>query len=222
MKLIAVAGTSSNVGKTTICEVLIRYLTNYKNSKSLPLYKHVSALKITTRHQGVCSQGDCGVCDSIKYPYVIEDNDFVINQTGKDTSRLKDAGTEKVIWLLSFPETLKEGVTSALSYFGDDEIVIIEGNSFLSVHNADLSILVTRPLHMELKKSASVILDKIDLTLINKENSTLPLHIKDTQKWLDKIGSKSPVIDIDPCIDESTLFQNDLFKSILDRLHLDN
>lgn len=222
MKLVAVAGTSSNVGKTTICELLIRYLTNYKKSSNVSLYKHVSALKITTRHQGVCSQGDCGVCDSIKFPYVIEDDDLVISQTGKDTSRLKEAGAERVIWLLSFPETLKEGVESALSYFGNDEIIIIEGNSFLSVYNADLSILVTRPLHLELKKSASIILDKIDFTLINKEENTPSLHIGNVHKWLQEIGNRAPAFGIDPYLDESKLFQNELFENISNCLHKRN
>ena len=126
MKLISVAGTSSNVGKTAVCESLLRYLSDPGNKNNTFVTGNVSALKITTRHQGFCSRGSCGVCDSIKYPFVIVEDDPTINQEGKDTARLKGAGARKVVWLLSFPETLADGVSAALDYFDTDETVVIE------------------------------------------------------------------------------------------------
>ena len=206
MKLVSVAGTCSNVGKTAVCEMLIRSLTNRVKNRNVKnnsrLSGNVSALKITTRHQGNCSKGSCGVCDSIKYPYVIKDDKAVILQNGKDTSRLNQAGAGKVVWLLSYPETLKEGVTSSLNYFGKNDIVVIEGNSFLTVYDADIAVLVTKPLHTELKKSAETILDKINITLINKEEDTSPGQVSDTENWLRKVGNKAPVFSVNPYLDD--------------------
>ncbi|MGR3220029.1 MAG: hypothetical protein ACUZ8H_09475 [Candidatus Anammoxibacter sp.] len=209
MKLISVAGTCSNVGKTAVCEMLIRSLANHGKNGGMKddsrISGNISALKITTRHKGVCTKGSCGVCDSIKYPYVIKDDKAVILQKGKDTARLNQAGAGKVVWLLSFPETLKEGITASLNYFDEDDIVVIEGNGFLAVHDADIAVLVTRPLYTELKKSAKKILDKIDVLLINKEENTSDAQIGDAQDRLKEVGNKAPVFSINPYLDDPML-----------------
>ncbi|MGR3317653.1 MAG: hypothetical protein ACUZ8O_04165 [Candidatus Anammoxibacter sp.] len=213
MKLVSVAGTCSNVGKTAVCEMLIRSFNNSGNNhgenrgvnNNSPLSGNVSALKITTRHKGVCTKGSCGVCDSIKYPYVIKDDKAVILQEGKDTARLNQAGATNVVWLLSYPETLKEGVSESLNCFDKNDIVVIEGNSFLSVHDVDIAVMVTKPSYTELKKSAEIILDKIDITLINKEEDTTSEQIKDTEDWLKSIGNKAPVFSVNPYLDDPML-----------------
>ncbi len=216
MKLISVAGTSSNVGKTAVCESLIRYLSDpgskTDNMDNTFVTGNVSALKITTRHQGFCSKGSCGVCDSIKYPFVIVEDDPTINQEGKDTARLKNAGARKVVWLLSFPETLAEGVSAALDYFDTDETVVIEGNSILSVHNVDLAIMVTRPPQKDIKKSASKIFQKIDTVIINKDNTTSSQQIKDSRDWLKEIGLNSLLVEMNPYEYDPILLQGRLFK----------
>lgn len=198
MKLISVAGTSSNVGKTAVCEMLIRYFVDRIAKGREPGFSGVSALKITTRHSNGCSSGSCGVCDSIEYPYMIRDEGVVIEQEGKDTSRLKDAGAGKVLWLLSFPETLSVGVDSVLDRFDGNEIVVVEGNSFLAVCDADVAILVTRPPCRELKDSAVNILDRIDLVIINNEDGTPESVIADSRNWLNDVGSMAPVVVVDP------------------------
>ncbi len=210
MKLISVAGTSSNVGKTAVCESLIRYLSDPDNKTCNK--GNVSALKITTRHQGFCSKGSCGVCDSIKYPFVIVDDEATIDQEGKDTARFKSAGARKVVWLLSFPETLSDGVSAALDYFNTDETIVIEGNSILSVHDVDLAIMVTRPPQKDIKKSASKIFQKIDTVIINKDSTTSSQQIKDSQDWLKEIGLNSLLVEMNPYEYDPVLLQNRLFK----------
>ena len=212
MKLISVAGTSSNVGKTAFCESLIRYLSDPGNTNNRFATNNVSALKITTRHKGFCSRGSCGVCDSIKYPFVIVEDESTINQEGKDTARLKSAGARKVVWLLSFPETLSDGVIEALNRFNANETVVIEGNSILSVHNVDLSIMVTRPPQKDLKKSASKIVQKIDTVIINTDNSTTSQQIEDSHDWLKEIGLNSPIVEMNPYEYDPVLLHDSLFR----------
>jgi len=198
MKIISIAGTTSNIGKTTVAESIIHQLTVDSPEDMDSSSTNVSALKITTRHSGNCSKTSCGVCDSIKYPFVIIDDISIIDQPGKDTSRLKNAGAQKVIWLLSYPETLKDGIKAALEHFDNDATVIVEGNSFLIAHEADLSVLVVRPGRTGLKESAKLIIDKIDIALVNVERGAPPAQLNEIKQWLEELGSKADVIEFDP------------------------
>lgn len=206
MKLISISGTSSNVGKTAVGEFLLRFFLTRLPESNLTLPENLSALKITTRHMGRCFKGSCDVCDSIRYPYVIKTDGDIIAQEGKDTARLSYAGAKRVVWLLSYPEMLKEGVNAALSYFGDDDIVIVEGNSFLTVQKADIAILVTKPFHREIKRSALIIFDKIDIVLINKERDYSTVYIDDVKRWLKEMGCNAPAVEIDPYSSDISLF----------------
>lgn len=207
MKLISISGTSSNVGKTAVGEFLLRFFPTRLPEGNLILPENLSALKITTRHKGRCFKGSCGVCDSIRYPYVIKtESDDIIAQEGKDTARLSYAGAKRVIWLLSYPEMLKEGVMAALSYFDDNDIIIVEGNSLLTVHKADIAILVTKPFHREIKRSALIIFDKIDIVLINKERGCSTIHIDNVKRWLKEMGCNAPAVEIDPYSSDTSLF----------------
>ena len=134
----------------------------------------------------------------IRLSFVIIDDISIIDQPGKDTSRLKNAGAQKVIWLLSYPETLKDGIKAALERFDNDATVIVEGNSFLTTHEADLSVLVVRPGRTSLKESAKLIIDKIDIALVNVERDAPPAQLNEIKHWLEELGSKADVIEFDP------------------------
>lgn len=218
MKIISIAGTSSNIGKTTIAEFLIRNLKNSSGHKNESLNKNTSALKVTTRHQGKCIKGtSCGVCDSIKYPYVIIDDEAIINQEHKDTARLKLAGANKVIWLLSYPETLNAGIEKVLSHFDEDSIVVVEGNSFLSEHEADISLLVTKHSQSNFKKSAKYIIDKIDILVVNNDQNIPSDQTRAREaNLLNDINFKDKTIEINPYSDSTDiLFAMDIFKKFL-------
>ncbi len=198
------------MGKTAIAEFVIRYLKDSTTGKP-----QISALKVTTRHSEGCSKSSCHVCDSIKYPFETLNDKDVIEKKGKDTARLRNAGAENVVWLQSFPETLKDGINAALKSFAPDDIVVVEGNSFLSAHEVDFAIFVARPGVTTIKKSAKSAISKIDLVVINSDKSTTQSQITETQQWLETIGITATSIQIDPFIDDPTLLKGSPINKIL-------
>ena len=88
MKIISITGTASGVGKTIVAQFLLRH------------FGDLSALKITTKHEGNCPRhSDCDVCETMTHPYKITVDPLQIGQEGKDTSLFKNAGAQKVVWL---------------------------------------------------------------------------------------------------------------------------
>lgn len=129
MRTIVISGERSGVGKTYVAERLLSCLRDW------------SALKVTVNKEGNCPhQKNCGVCLEIKTPFYIIKDDKIINQSGKDTARLKSAGAKQVIWLKARPEGLKEGLDRALLEFADCDGVVIEGTSVLKFIRPDINI----------------------------------------------------------------------------------
>ena len=150
MKVITIAGSHSNVGKTLLAEKLLKVLKGW------------SAIKVTLLHDGACPTGrDCGACSGLDSEFSIVSDKFVIEEKGKDTARFKAAGARKVLWLKARPAGLKEGLMKALSEFKGARGVIIESTSALKHINPDLAILVTGKDSI-LKPSARSILKKVD------------------------------------------------------------
>ncbi|TLD42559.1 MAG: hypothetical protein JETT_1115 [Candidatus Jettenia ecosi] len=187
MKIISITGTASGVGKTTIAQFLLRHFFD------------LSALKITTKHEGNCTRhSECAVCDTMAYPYEITVDPLQINQPGKDTALFKSAGARKVVWLQTHSEYLQAGIEEALSYFDKGSFVLVEGNSFLHTHNANLSILVTTAREPKIKSSTKQIIPKIDLAVINRYKDDTADDIIKTQERLHQIGCHVPVFIISP------------------------
>lgn len=131
MKTIVVSGEKSGVGKTYLTQKLLRCLPGW------------SALKITVSKYGGCPHNrDCGICRGIKRPFYIVKDKNIINQTGKDTARLKESGAKEVIWLKARPEGLRKGLEKAFSEFSGCRGLIIEGTSVLKFLKPDLNIHV--------------------------------------------------------------------------------
>ncbi len=128
MKTIVVSGARSGIGKTFFAQKLLKQLPGW------------SALKVTVSKKNCPHERNCGICSEIKNPfYIIKDKD-IINQKGKDTSRLKSAGAKQVIWLKARPEGLKSGLKEAMSEFSSCNGIVIEGTSVLKYIKPDLSI----------------------------------------------------------------------------------
>ncbi len=198
MKIISITGTASGVGKTTIAQFLLKHFVD------------LSALKITTKHEGNCPRhSDCDLCETMAYPYKITADPYQINQKGKDTSVFKNAGARKVVWLQTHSEYLETGIEEALSYFNKNDSVIVEGNSFLHTHDADLCILVTTPREAKIKRSTRQIISKIDIAVINKYKDDQIDAITKTQERLHLIGCYAPVFIVNPFLKNHT--QNDIF-----------
>ncbi|KKO20793.1 MAG: hypothetical protein DCC43_08680 [Candidatus Brocadia sp.] len=193
MRIISITGTASGVGKTAVVRFLLKNLEDF------------SALKITTKHEGNCPRhSDCDVCETMQRPYTITTNPLQINQSGKDTALFKSAGARKVVWLQTHSKHLKRGIEEALSHFSKNDSILIEGNSFLHVHDADISILVATPRETKIKRSTRQIVSKIDLAIINVYADDSPDDITKTRERLHQIGCYAPVHIINPLQDNYT------------------
>jgi hypothetical protein len=156
MKIVCIAGSISNVGKTTFAERLLSRLPGW------------AACKVTVCAEGKdhrCPRGknDCGVCASLEGNYLIEERDAVIRQEGKDTFRYSQAGASKVIWVKTRYEYLKESVERAQRKLASVPGIVFEGNHALEVIEPDVAVmLLSDP--PRYKASATSVLHKIMLT----------------------------------------------------------
>lgn len=131
MKIIAVSGANSAVGKTTLIEKLLNRLKGW------------SALKVTVVKDGPCPRKiPCGVCGHLESPFSIISRNRIINQKGKDTQRMKSAGASRVLWLKASPQGLKEGMKKALKKFKGSPGVVVEGTSALKYLKPDLTLFI--------------------------------------------------------------------------------
>jgi hypothetical protein len=230
MKKIVVAGTSSGVGKTTVASFLLNNLsvstqlfnTNEKVVKHRRVLQHAgsptygvieqspdvclsenswSALKITIRHEGSCPRHtDCHTCDDGYEPFKIVTNDSILREEGKDTDQLLRAGACKVVWLQSDSNVEKAGVEAALDCFDKEHNLVIEGNSFLRVQSADVAILVVSPSVDKIKRSAKLLLNKIDFVVINTHKSHTTKEIEACKEEMLAFGFNVPFYAVNPCL----------------------
>lgn len=154
MKIITISGAQSGVGKTTVAERLLK------------AQKGWSALKVTVLHKGACPIArDCGACEELDYKFSIISDKDVIEEDGKDTQRLKNAGAKKVLWLKARPEGLQAGLRQAISKLQGSKGIIIEGTSILKYLKPDLAIMVKKEASELFKPSAREALKKVDIVL---------------------------------------------------------
>ncbi len=188
MKIIALAGTSSEAGKTTVGAFIVKSLGN------------VCVLKVTVQHEGSCPRHkdtSCDGCSSDADFSIITDPE-VLSEPGKDTARYLEAGAPKVVWLQTNSECAKEGLRKALELIEDRASVLVEGNRLLAVGDADLAIMVAPQDLQKVKRSAVEIFDKIDLLVINRWFDAPEEFLESTRKRLRSMGCKAPVLVIDP------------------------
>jgi hypothetical protein len=132
-RLILIGSSGRNAGKTTLATELIRLWRDV-----VP----ITALKVTTVHEGGCPHGDagCGAC-ALSGGFALE------RETGrdpaKDTARLLAAGAERVFWLRATPACLAEGYARFLQETPPQSLIICESNSLREVLTPALFIMVT-------------------------------------------------------------------------------
>ena len=235
MKIIAVAGTASKVGKTAVASYILRSLSNLtfplkgntegmvgakygcvlqhagstscetiENSPELFHYKRPwSALKITIRHEGSFPRHtECDTCDDGYEPFKILTSDAIIREKGKDTDRLSTAGASKVVWLQSDSDVEKVGIEAALACFDKEHNLVIEGNSFLRVQDADVAVLVVSPSVTKIKRSAKILLNKIDFVVINVHKRHTIKEIGKCKERMLALGYDAPFYVINPFSEE--------------------
>ena len=128
---IAVAGTSSEVGKTTLLCSLLR---------EFPAWE---AIKMTRGHYRSCGKDPHACCVShlLSDEPVIRSGREQTYACGKDTGRYWDAGASNVHWVIVTDDQVERGIELALDRVNAPG-VLIEGNSFLKFIDVDFSVLV--------------------------------------------------------------------------------
>jgi hypothetical protein len=169
-----------------------------------------SALKITIRHEGACPRHtDCHTCDDGYEPFKIVTSDSILREKGKDTDQLLRAGACKVVWLQSDSNVEEVGIAAALDCFDKEHNLVIEGNSFLRVKSADIAILVVSPLVDKIKRSAKLLLNKIDFIVINRHKSHTAKEIERCKEQMIAFGFNVPFYAINPRL--GTNYSNQVF-----------
>ncbi|MBX3277850.1 MAG: hypothetical protein KF868_07600 [Acidobacteria bacterium] len=147
-RIVVVAGTGSNTGKTTLVCELLRALTGWE------------AIKVTRGHSRSCGRAPATCCVSP----LLGDKPIVLSHPsdtrvrGKDTGKYWDAGASNVHWVIAKSDQVGAGICEALARVRAPG-VIVEGTSLLQHIDADYAILVVRTPLREIKPSARRAID---------------------------------------------------------------
>jgi molybdopterin-guanine dinucleotide biosynthesis protein len=142
---IAVAGTSSEVGKTTLlCSLL-------------PEFPAWEAIKMTRGHYRSCGKDPHACCVShlLSDEPVIRSGREQTYACGKDTGRYWDAGASNVHWVIVTDDQVERGIRLALERVNSPG-VLIEGNSFLRFIDVDFAVIAAGWGDGQIKSSARV------------------------------------------------------------------
>jgi len=101
------------------------------------------------------------------------------------------------------------GIAAALDCFDKEHNLVIEGNSFLRVQSADVAILVVSPLVDKIKRSARLLLNKIDFIVINTHESHTTQEIEGCKENMLAFGFNVPFYTVNPCL--GTNYSNQVF-----------
>ncbi|MCX8034104.1 MAG: molybdopterin-guanine dinucleotide biosynthesis protein MobB [Thermodesulfovibrio sp.] len=150
--IIGVGSAKSGSGKTTFIERFIRFIKRL-NSKIL-----IISIKYTKTSQ---------------FANIIT-NAALIQDSGKDTDRMKKAGADHVYWvraseekLATVAEKLRKEILSIFQATYDKKgiIVILEGNSLVRVMRPDVIIFINGRIGEQIKPSGKAILDIADVLI---------------------------------------------------------
>jgi molybdopterin-guanine dinucleotide biosynthesis protein len=136
-RIVVVAGTSSDTGKTTLLCDLLRELRRDGSWE---------AIKLTRGHYRSCGKDPHACCVS----HLLGDQPVVRSgrgetyATGKDTGRYWDAGASAVHWVIATDNQVERGIRAALARVKSGH-VLIEGTSLLKFIEADFAVMVARP-----------------------------------------------------------------------------
>lgn len=145
-KIIVIAGTASNTGKTTLLCHLLRALT-----PDAPW----EAIKLSRGHYRSCGKDPQACCVSplLGAEPVIRSGRAETYAPGKDTGRYWEAGASNVHWVIATNEQVGQGIQQALACVQTGG-VLIEGTSVLETLKPDFAILAGDPQSAKLKPTA--------------------------------------------------------------------
>jgi molybdopterin-guanine dinucleotide biosynthesis protein len=170
--IIVIAGTSSNVGKTTLLCDLLRELRRDGSWE---------AIKLTRGHYRSCGKDPHACCVS----HLLGDQPLVRSgrdetyAAGKDTGRYWEAGASDVHWVITTDNQVEQGIRAALARVKSGR-VMIEGTSLLKFIEADFVVMVARSDQMspmKIKPSARRALSEglVDALYLSGEDEGAPL-----------------------------------------------
>ena len=119
MYIITISGSSSGVGKTVLARLLIAGLPGF------------AAIKVTNTGNDVFTS--------------VTDNPDTINEPGKDTALMKEAGAHPVVWVRCGQRDMGDCLTYAFNLVGTPRGVIVEGNSPTRMPKPDAARLCRGP-----------------------------------------------------------------------------
>jgi molybdopterin-guanine dinucleotide biosynthesis protein len=146
---VAIAGISSEVGKTTLLCELLREFRGWE------------AIKMTRGHYRSCGKDPHACCVS----HLLGDEPLIrsgFQQTyasDKDTGRYWDAGAANVHWVIVTDDQVERGIQLALERIKAPG-VLIEGNGFLQFIDVDFTVLVASDLSTKVKSSTRWAVEK--------------------------------------------------------------
>jgi molybdopterin-guanine dinucleotide biosynthesis protein len=145
-RIIVIAGTASNTGKTTLLCDLLRALT-----PDAPW----EAIKVSRGHYRSCGKDPHACCVShlLGEQPTIRSGRAETYAPGKDTGRYWDAGASNVHWVIATNEQVGLGLEQALARVQTGR-VLIEGTSVLQHLKPDFAILAGDPQQPKLKPTA--------------------------------------------------------------------
>lgn len=152
---IGVGGSKSGIGKTAFIESFIKSIKNQFSSQI-----NIIAVKYTK---------------TSLYSSIITEPS-IIEEGGKDTSRLKKAGADHVYWVRATENDLPEiAVRLKEEFFGhmsqNDKkraVVIIEGNSLVRIMQPDVIIFFKGKNDEQIKPSGKAVLEIADIVIEGK------------------------------------------------------
>src|SRR5215470_1135526 len=148
-RIIVIAGTSSNTGKTTLLCDLLRELSRDESWE---------AIKLTRGHYRSCGKDPHACCVS----HLLGDQPMIRSgrdetyAAGKDTGRYWEAGASNVHWVIVTDNQVEQGIRTALARVKSGR-VLIEGTSLLKFIKADFVVMAARRDH-KIKPSARLAL----------------------------------------------------------------
>ncbi len=177
MRILAIGGLSSGVGKTTMICWLLPCMPGW-------------GVRKTSVRSGKKTRSDL---PPDHYEIVTEPGELQV--PGKDTGRYHLAGAATLAWLRSGPLGLAAGVPRALERFKARPGVVVEGNSHSFHQTPDRMVLVASTALSEIKPTARQLLPVADLVVLNRICGGG--HGGMTRQALVEAGAARPVLEED-------------------------
>ncbi len=165
LNILLVSGTGRNCGKTTIACELISHFSHLLKVVGLKVSPHFH--QTSSGQRRIYSNADCAI---------YEETD---KNSGKDSSRMLEAGASKVYYIQCTDSNLDNVIAKLNEIIPSDTPVICESGSFGLYYNPGIHIMIHGNGYSGDKKSANINMEKADM-IINQES------IIDTS-WIDNI-----------------------------------